>query len=783
MNIANIKLILKRELRDQLRDRRTLFTVVVLPMLLYPLMGMGMMHVAQFMQETPTRLVLVNAEPMVEQGLLDDDQLFSREFLSDKERQLVALNLESADSIWGDLLQMSRNNPQNPTVNNILRERMAAEGIDLAVLFSPLEPAADEQPQSPTELAGSPTAPLAAEAPYAQGDSVAASTTESVPHRRDATAASGKVFVFSNAANDRSKLAAARFQSVMAMWRQKELVKKLAAADVNLAELTQYEPVMEEVSSQNHVRASFWAKILPFVVMIWALTGAFYPAIDLCAGEKERGTLETLLCSPVARAEIVTGKVLTTMVFSLTTSVLNLISMLFTGLFVARQLGGMAGSLGEIGPPPVSAVFWLVIALIPISGLFSALSVAVASFARSSKEGQYYLIPLIMVAMPLVMLPMLPSSSLNLGTSLIPLSGLMILLRALIEGHYGIAAAYAGPVCIINVACCWFAARWAIGQFDNESVLFRASDRIGLGSLLKAVIRERDHTPLVGHALLCGTLMLVLKFFLSLSAPQTLTWATFTKTTLITLLATVLMPALLMALVLTTHPLKSLRMDGLKLRYVPLGILLALCLHPAFSVLSKAVLEIYPPAAGLAEMQSMFAEMMQQSPGLWAVLLLMAVAPAVVEEIGFRGFLLSGLERIKNPWWGILISSLIFGAAHAVIQQSIITFFVGIVLAILAVRTRSLWVCIAFHLTHNCLTLVNSGIHPSVQGRPWLPGLVYLSHEGGLEYSLWATLSLPFAGFMILLWLWVGQQAGGISPGDAIRKLRNAIFPAQIETA
>ena len=57
-----------------------------------------------------------------------------------------------------------------------------------------------------------------------------------------------------------------------------------------------------------------WSKILPFVVLIWALTGAFYPAIDLCAGEKERGTLETLLSSPAQRSEIVWGKLLSVVI-------------------------------------------------------------------------------------------------------------------------------------------------------------------------------------------------------------------------------------------------------------------------------------------------------------------------------------------------------------------------------------------------------------------------------------------------------------------------------------
>src|SRR6185436_6680448 len=102
-------------------------------------------------------------------------------------------------------------------------------------------------------------------------------------------------------------------------------------------------------------KAALWSKILPFVLLIWALTGAFYPAVDLCAGEKERGTLETLLCSPALRTEIVWGKLLTVMTFSMATSLLNLASMGFTGMLIARQLMSAAGETpSQFGAPPLA---------------------------------------------------------------------------------------------------------------------------------------------------------------------------------------------------------------------------------------------------------------------------------------------------------------------------------------------------------------------------------------------------------------------------------------------
>ncbi len=140
-----------------------------------------------------------------------------------------------------------------------------------------------------------------------------------------------------------------------------------------------------------------------------ALTGAFYPAVDLCAGEKERGTMETLLISPASRSEIVLGKFLTVMLASVLTALLNLVSMGLTGLRLARQVGTLAASPGRraagaaavtLAAPTLQAAFWMLVLLIPLAAFFSAVCVALAVLARSMKEGQYYMTPLYLVSLP-----------------------------------------------------------------------------------------------------------------------------------------------------------------------------------------------------------------------------------------------------------------------------------------------------------------------------------------------------------------------------------------------
>src|SRR5207249_7013091 len=157
-------------------------------------------------------------------------------------------------------------------------------------------------------------------------------------------------------------------------------------------------------------------------------------------------------------------KLLTVMSFSIATAVLNLASMLATGAFIFSQIQRMgAGHIPfDVSSPPLTALLWLIIALVPIAALFSALALAIAAFARSSKEGHYYLVPLLMMSLPLMMLSIIPGAELDLGFALIPLTGLLLWLRAAIEGQYLEALRFSVPVLGITALCCFSAIRWAV---------------------------------------------------------------------------------------------------------------------------------------------------------------------------------------------------------------------------------------------------------------------------------------------------------------------------------
>src|SRR5262249_46640037 len=145
----------------------------------------------------------------------------------------------------------------------------------------------------------------------------------------------------------------------------------------------------DDVATAREVGGSVWSRLFPFLLVMMSLTGAFYPAIDVCAGEKERGTMETLLISPASRTEIVLGKFFTVMLASVMTAVLNLVSMGLTGVQLAHGVGAMAAVPGRravasvLAPPTLQAAFWMVLLLIPLAAFFSAVCLALAVLARS----------------------------------------------------------------------------------------------------------------------------------------------------------------------------------------------------------------------------------------------------------------------------------------------------------------------------------------------------------------------------------------------------------------
>ena len=159
------------------------------------------------------------------------------------------------------------------------------------------------------------------------------------------------------------------------------------------------------------------------------VTGAFYPAIDLTAGEKERKTIQTLLTSPVRPLEVVCGKYLTVLTIALISGGINILSILLIvgqNVMMAEGDSSMSFGLEEISAVDVAVLCFLVVVL---GLMFSALLMSIASLAESPKEAQNYLSPVYLLCLLPVIIAQLPGIELTHSTAFIPVLNLALIMK------------------------------------------------------------------------------------------------------------------------------------------------------------------------------------------------------------------------------------------------------------------------------------------------------------------------------------------------------------------
>ncbi len=210
--------------------------------------------------------------------------------------------------------------------------------------------------------------------------------------------------------------------------------------------------------------------MLPYMFIIFCYLGALYPAIDLAAGEKERGTLETLLLAPIPRVQLVLGKFLVVFTAGVVSALLSIAGL---GLWLAYQGQEVGGAMGEIikSVSPIDLTL-IALMLVPMAAMFSALLLSISIYAKSFKEAQSYSAPLNMLVIMPAVLAMLPGIELDWTWALVPITNISLAIKELIKGtmDYTMLVAILGSSVVIAGACLAFCTWW----FNREDVLFRS---------------------------------------------------------------------------------------------------------------------------------------------------------------------------------------------------------------------------------------------------------------------------------------------------------------------
>jgi sodium transport system permease protein len=240
----------------------------------------------------------------------------------------------------------------------------------------------------------------------------------------------------------------------------------------------------ENVAPQEKVGGNLFGGFVPYLIIILCFSGAMYPAMDLTAGEKERGTMETLLCSPVARVDIVLGKFLMVLTGSLSAMFFMLISMGATAAIGGSLMSG--GSAARVGAGAAQAraatdvipmidplgLLGVLAMVLPVAVMFAAATFTVALFAKSYKEAQSYVGPMIIVVIMPAVIGMLPGIDLNARLALVPLLNLSLVCKEMLSGvwHWNYIALIFGSSCLYAGV----ALALAVRMFSREDVIFRA---------------------------------------------------------------------------------------------------------------------------------------------------------------------------------------------------------------------------------------------------------------------------------------------------------------------
>jgi len=209
--------------------------------------------------------------------------------------------------------------------------------------------------------------------------------------------------------------------------------------------------------------------MLPYLFIIFCFMGAMYPAIDIGAGEKERGTLETLLLAPIRRYQAVLGKFLVIFTTGVTAALLSLTGI---GFMLATKGQQVTGPLGEvIKSVSVVHLVWIAAMLIPTAAMFASLLLSVSIYAKSFKEASAYCGPLNFLVILPAIIAILPGVELDWIWAMVPVTNISLAIKELVKGtmNYHMLAVILGSSFIIAGALLVFCTKW----FEREEVLFR----------------------------------------------------------------------------------------------------------------------------------------------------------------------------------------------------------------------------------------------------------------------------------------------------------------------
>lgn len=624
MNYKQLGILYKKEIMDVLRDKKTILTMVVLPVILYPMLFLVIMQVMTLITTSQQE----NTYYIAYDQVADEERTALNEWIAGEEDKLdyVIKEVES----------------KNP------KKDLEAEDIDAYITTTVTE------------------SQVTYEIHYLSAVTNSSTVSDMLEEEIESF---GK-----KKAEENAKAQGLDVQKVLYPVNAK----------------------LSDRSSNESSMGSLLGSIIPFLMITSILTSAVYPAIDTTAGEKERGTLETLLTLPIGNMELITSKFLSAATLSIVSVFINVLAMGGIAIYLYATISALSEGAGTFNLASfIPAILISIVCVIAFALFISAVVMCICAFAKSFKEANNYVTPLTLVVLLTSYIGFIPNIELSMKTAWIPVANICLLMKNLLVFKYDFTLILL--VLFSNILYA-FAAVWVLSRvYNSESILFGES-----ASGIKLFERRRNikkgSMPTIQESLLILVVALLLMVYLggimSLSQP----------------LMGVVIPQFFIGVlpVLACIYIKgdAKKIFGLKLPTAR-EVLGSVCLYIGAGSLVLVISNLLSLAFP-GNSQGLNEEYMQLLDGVSFVpaLLLLALTPAVCEELLFRGYMFTAFKQKMSLPKAIIIVSVLFGISHMSLIKLIPTALLGVALAYAMHKTNSIVASSLMHFLNNGLSVV-----------------------------------------------------------------------------
>ena len=408
----------KKEIMDLLRDKKTIIIMILIPIFLYPAMMLGSL--------------------LVMQGIMKESE--SREY------KIAMVQSDVSDKIFAILTD----------------DTDKYEYKFQAVPYTDEEKAREDLKEKKVDL-------VLVSGDYTTSDSLTKSDKIKEMYNTDDLF---KVKCYNLSSNTSSSSAYSYVSEILKAYSgklRKEAFDKLF--DDSEGVLSPVDISVESISTSEQNAGSLIGMILPFILIISILTGAIYPAIDATAGERERGTLETIMTLPVKKSDIMISKFMSVSTIAVFSAFLNLLSMFAMTLYMYKTFDMQNLGFRDFDFKLFIPAFLSLLICLPVFSMFSsAVSLCVCIFAKSFKEANNITSPILIIFMFAAMASVLPNVELSHATAFIPVTNISLLIKSVFSLDYDYHLMLI--VLLSNLVYCILLVIIMSTLFSSEEVLF-----------------------------------------------------------------------------------------------------------------------------------------------------------------------------------------------------------------------------------------------------------------------------------------------------------------------